>query len=1056
MTSLERLEKQVRLLTSILLAMSGLGLLLIPGRLGAVTVGYLSFGLGFGLFFVGWANQAALFLRPRPRVRRGLLLASLLAVGILTYLYLRAHLWVEMLTLLTLEGALTTLFFKVGQESETRKDFLALGWGLLDLLVGCCLFLLPNVLGERGNLNPWQLPLAVLYGLCGVGGVVAFHWQEKSAGKWLVGMTAVPWLAWTIWALLSSHIESALIAVGMTILPLAANVIPWQASSLPKEDFLGRKALLAAALTETLMLFSLTVTGFAAQRLAGGDAALQTSWMAFDQDVAFLSMALVKSLILYGLLVIAITLNRLASDFSLWGAKETPVEEDKALEEWSQWITRSLEPLTSTSQSLQTKLEIQAEQIAALTQQLGHEKQRTAQYNLLLEMSYQLEAQLDSPVAAQIAVNTLQRALNCSQVTVYEHDLTKNEFEVIASAGTFLPPGYHQPTSQGMLGRALRLRKTQVANNTTVDPDYLSLETYPAQSMCVIPIIHQGHVRAMLEIGDEKANAFHSSDVHLAEKVAAELMRAWERSSYRQRLTNLIRAGVSLSPLLEPQTTIKEIATIARDTLQARFVFVMLLDQEGNFSRVTHVGQAPRLLRSLTQRLQNDTTVQAALNAYEPFRIRDVRKYGRSSRIEIDHAGLRCLLAIPIRLHRLSIGAILAFGKQGEIFFSENDESLAGLLSSQAAASIEATWLYQELRNTLNSTTQLYNLSVNIIQSEALADAARHIAETASKVANATAAGIVLFSREQEIETELEIDEYGAHSGENHPMDLIRQTLESGQTIHVTPDQVAATICFPLQTPLRKYGALWLEIPNIREYFARHASNMQTLVNQAALALERSILLVESQQQAKAIEAAFQELQLSYDRTLTALMSVLDARDRETEGHSARVSELACKLGREMGLDEGQLKALERGSLLHDIGKIGISDTILHKPASLTKDEWEIMRLHPDIGAHIVAGIPFLEETVPVIRYHQERWNGSGYPMGLRGEEIPLLARIFAVVDAFDALTSDRPYRRRIPVEDALLYLKEQAGILFDPLIVSKFEALAREGKFHDLGIEPG
>ncbi|GAB4504152.1 MAG: hypothetical protein Fur0043_11450 [Anaerolineales bacterium] len=984
------------------------------------------------------------------------MLTSLLAIGSLAYLYLRAHLWIESLALLTLEGTLTALFFLQERETKEHKDFLTLGWGLLDWAAGGCLLLLSRVSGNDSHLLVWLLPLVFLYGWGGLAGISAFHWQKKPASRWLASMTAFPWLGWMIWGLFSSRVESALVAFGMAALPLVADVIPWRAASLPKEDFLGRKAVLAVALTETLVLFSLTVTGFAAQRLALGNAASGASWMTFDQDVAFLLMALVKGLMLYGLLVIAVTLNRLASDY--WLA-ETPkassIEEDQSLKEWNQWVARSLGPLTSTSQSVQTKLDIQAEQIAALSQQLGHERQRTAQYNLLLEMSYQLESQLDPPVAAQIAVNTLQRALDCSQVTVYEHDLTKKEFAVIASAGKFVPAGYHQSTSQGMLGRALRLRKTQVANNTAVDPDYLSLETYPAQSLCVVPVIHQGHVRAMLEIGDEKANAFSSSDIHLTEKVADELMRAWERSSYRQRLTNLIRAGASLSPLLEPQTTIKEIATIARDVLQARFVFVMLIDQEGNFSRVTHVGQAPRLLRSLTQRLQSDTTIQAALNAYEPFRIRDLRKYGHSSRIEVDHAGLRSLLAIPIRLHRLSIGAILAFGKQGEIFFSENDESLAGLLSSQAAASIEATWLYQELRNTLNSTTQLYNLSVNIIQSEALEDAARHIAETAAKVANATASGIVLFSPKQEIETELEIDEYGAHPGKSHPMDLIQQTLESGQTIHVTPDQVAATLCFPLQTPLRKYGALWLEIPNIREYFSRHASNMQTLSNQAALALERSILLVESQQQARAIEAAFQELQLSYDRTLAALMSALDARDRETEGHSARVSELACRLGREMGLDEGQLKALERGALLHDIGKIGISDTILHKPAGLTEEEWEIMRLHPDIGAHIVAGIPFLEETVPVIRYHQERWDGSGYPMGLRGEEIPLLARIFSVVDAFDALTSDRPYRQRIPVAEARAYLKEQAGIYFDPLIVSKFEALVREGKLNDLGIEP-
>jgi putative nucleotidyltransferase with HDIG domain len=455
-------------------------------------------------------------------------------------------------------------------------------------------------------------------------------------------------------------------------------------------------------------------------------------------------------------------------------------------------------------------------------------------------------------------------------------------------------------------------------------------------------------------------------------------------------------------------------------------------------------------LNSLNQNTLNDSTLQAALQAYEPFRIRDVRKYRKASHIEIDHNGLRSLLAIPIRLHRLSIGAILAFGKHGEIFFSENDESLAGLLSSQAANVIEATWLYQELRNTLSTTTQLYNLSVKIIQAEELQQAARHIAETASRVAKASVAGIVLFTKDDQIEAEVEIDESGAHAGVQHPMELIQQTLESGQIVHLTPDQISATICFPLQTLSRKYGALWLNVPNIREYFSRHASNMQTLANQAVLALERSILLVESQKQAEAIESAYQELELSYDRTLAALMSALDARDRETEGHSTRVSDLACLLSAELGLGPAAMKVIERGSLLHDIGKIGISDTILHKPSPLTNEEWKAMRFHPDIGARIIEDIPFLQDTLPIIRYHHERWDGSGYPAGLSGQDIPLQARIFAVADAFDALTSDRPYRQRISVNEALVYLKEQAGILFDPEIVAAFERMWEKKKLEE------
>jgi putative nucleotidyltransferase with HDIG domain len=251
--------------------------------------------------------------------------------------------------------------------------------------------------------------------------------------------------------------------------------------------------------------------------------------------------------------------------------------------------------------------------------------------------------------------------------------------------------------------------------------------------------------------------------------------------------------------------------------------------------------------------------------------------------------------------------------------------------------------------------------------------------------------------------------------------------------------QNGSLVCYPLLTRGRTYGALWMNIPESR---GQNFANMQTLANQAAIALERSILLSESRQQAKQIESAYAELEVTYDRTLTALMSALDARDRETEGHSTRVSRLACMLGEELGLNGYQLKSLERGSLLHDIGKIGISDTILHKPGKLTDDEWHIMRVHPDIGARIVEGIPFLQETLPVIRYHHERWDGSGYPLGLKGHEIPIQARIFAVADVFDALTSSRTYRKRSSAQEAVRYLTENSGRLFDPSIVQALTQL--------------
>ena len=676
------------------------------------------------------------------------------------------------------------------------------------------------------------------------------------------------------------------------------------------------------------------------------------------------------------------------------------------------------------------------EQITSLTRQLQAEKHRTTQLTLLNELSQQLESELDPPVAAQLAVNTLERAMDCSLVALFSHEPDKHEYVVIASAGrmtSLIPPGYRQDADTGLLGRITRIKKTHIVNDTQIDPDFLRLNNDTTLSIVSVPLMQHGHIKGVLEICSEKPYAFASADATITEGVALELMRAWERSSYHQRLTELIQAGISLTTLLDPQASVQEIAVLARNTLEAQFVFVTLLDQQGNFSRTASAGNAPRLLEALNANPSNEPLMQAALNATKPFRVRDIRRYSNTRKLDIDHAGLRSALAIPIRLHRLSIGTIIAFGKQESIFFSENDESLADLLSSQAAASIESSWLYQELRSTLSTTSMLYQLSVDVIQTEELSNAAELIAQAAHKVTSSKETGIVLLTRDGKIEAEVEIDAKGLHTRREHPMENINQAIQSGQSIIVSVEN-GSLVCYPLLTRGRTYGALWMNIPESR---GQNYANLQTLANQAAIALERSILLSESRQQAKQLEAAYAELEITYDRTLTALMSALDARDRETEGHSTRVSRMACLLGEELGLNGSQLKALERGALLHDIGKIGISDSILHKPGKLTEDEWRIMRIHPDIGARIVDRIPFLQETLPVIRYHHERWDGSGYPLGLKGEDIPIQARIFAVADVFDALTSSRSYRKKSTAGEAINYLTEQAGVLFDPAIVA-------------------
>ncbi len=286
----------------------------------------------------------------------------------------------------------------------------------------------------------------------------------------------------------------------------------------------------------------------------------------------------------------------------------------------------------------------------------------------------------------------------------------------------------------------------------------------------------------------------------------------------------------------------------------------------------------------------------------------------------------------------------------------------------------------------------------------------------------------------------------GVSLGQTIPMEFIKQTLTTGESITFSSGERSAHIYLPIQTSFRKYGVLWVEFEESERRASSQVQTLQTLANQAAMALERAIFLRDSQQKAVEIKKAYRKLEDTYDQTLITLMTALDARDRETEGHSVRVAKSASLIGNEFNLTKEQQSALQRGALLHDIGKIGISDTILNKAGELTKEEWATMRQHPEIGRKIIKDIPFLQEAISVVYAHHERWDGSGYPLGLRGEEIPLEARIFAVADIFDALTSKRPYRETATEAEALAYLKEQAGILLDPEVVVVFERLQKKG----------
>jgi putative nucleotidyltransferase with HDIG domain len=201
------------------------------------------------------------------------------------------------------------------------------------------------------------------------------------------------------------------------------------------------------------------------------------------------------------------------------------------------------------------------------------------------------------------------------------------------------------------------------------------------------------------------------------------------------------------------------------------------------------------------------------------------------------------------------------------------------------------------------------------------------------------------------------------------------------------------------------------------------------------------------------LRQAMEDLEHSYDITLEALGDALDLKDSETEGHSKRVTAYTIALARAMGISPAEIKVIARGAFLHDIGKMAIPDEILRKPSALTSEEQEIMREHCTRGFHILRKIPFLNEAAEIVFSHQEHFDGSGYPTGLRGGEIPIGARIFAIADTLDAITSDRPYRRASSFDAARQEILRCSGTQFDPSVVEVFLKIPNE-LWHELRSE--
>ncbi|MFQ6019270.1 MAG: HD-GYP domain-containing protein [Dehalococcoidia bacterium] len=288
-------------------------------------------------------------------------------------------------------------------------------------------------------------------------------------------------------------------------------------------------------------------------------------------------------------------------------------------------------------------------------------------------------------------------------------------------------------------------------------------------------------------------------------------------------------------------------------------------------------------------------------------------------------------------------------------------------------------------------------------------------------------------------ETSTEIEEPGR--GEHAGLEGYSQVLEVYTPIRFEGSPEVAGV-FEIY---RDYGPIAAIISDIqRNVYLGIGAALAFVYLVLLLVVKRGSDLIRRQQED--IKANSLELKSSYESIVAVLCAALDLRDHVTHGHAQRVSELASVVAWQMGLRKDQLRLIEQAAILHDIGKIGVADSVLSKPGGLTEQEWEEMRKHPELGYQILKEIEFLKDAAEIVYAHHERFDGNGYPRGLRGEDIPVGARVFAVVDAYDAMTSHRPYRRAMPHNQAVEEISRHSGTQFDPQVVRAFKEAERRG----------
>lgn len=547
--------------------------------------------------------------------------------------------------------------------------------------------------------------------------------------------------------------------------------------------------------------------------------------------------------------------------------------------------------------------------------------------------------------------------------------------------------------------------------------------------------------------------------VTLPESVGSQMSAEELRRRYTD-LTSLYNAGADLSSILEWDPLVERTIDAAMRVVHADAASLMILDDRRNSLYIASGrGLALQVLSDTRLEIGRGVAGWVAQNREALLLVGPVQSErfpGFYPKPESISSALCVPLIPPPTLgHAQAVLGVLNLSRRiGSASFEQSDLELATAFSTQAAAALQNARLYKQMERRNTQLQNLIDISRSLTVSLDVDTVLRSIMKKAVELLHAEAGSLLLVDQEtgglifkialgpageKLADTRLPpgVGIAGAVARDGRPLiiDDARADPRHYPEIDANTDlSTRSLLCVPLVSKEKVIGVVQVMNRIDGTPFQKEDSeSLSAFAVQSAIALENAQL--------------YSDLKRAFTDTVRVIANAVAARDPYTSGHINRVTRIALETARELGWNQDQMDLVEIGALLHDIGKIGVADAILRKPDPLTEAEYEEMKQHPVLGARMLEGVSILRPILPYVLYHQERYDGTGYPFGLAGKEIPIEGRLLAVVDSFDAMTSDRPYRRGMPVDRAIEEIIQNGGTQFDPVIVDALvRVLARDG----------